>query len=155
MSTLTQTTLQPRTRTAPDEQAARRTLRAQIARQEEELAGLLCSAWPRVDPLRRTAPDAAAGARALPLGELESMRDGLAEELRQAKRELALRTAAEEDARRLREEMLLAPEQHRGVVVSNAEMGEPGCTRFEARPRLGLLGMLMRWWRVIVSSGCP
>jgi hypothetical protein len=40
-------------------------------------------------------------------------------------------------------------------VVSNEELGEPGCTRFQVRPRLGLLGMLMNWWRVVVSSGCP
>jgi hypothetical protein len=23
------------------------------------------------------------------------------------------------------------------------------------RPRLGLIGMLMGWWRVVISSGCP
>jgi hypothetical protein len=143
-------------RIAPDEQSARRTLRAQIARLEEERAGLMCSAWPRVDALRRTASEAAAtGARALSVGGLEACRDRLAQEVREAKRELAVRTAAEEENRRLREEMLLNPEQYRGAVVANAEMGEPGCTRFEVRPRLGLLGMLMRWWRVVVSSGCP
>jgi hypothetical protein len=23
------------------------------------------------------------------------------------------------------------------------------------RPRWGVLGMLMNWWRVVISSGCP
>ena len=149
--------LEHRVQTHPevDERAARATLRAQVARVEEERAGLVCSAWPRVDPPPRSGSKAAAGARSLSIGELEELRDRLAAELRDAKCELAARTAAEEEHRRLREEVLLDPAQHRGVVVSNADMGEPGCTRFEVRPRLGLLGMLMRWWRVVVSSGCP
>ena len=41
------------------------------------------------------------------------------------------------------------------VCVSNEDVGEPGCRDWHVRPRFGLLGMLMRWWRVIVSSGCP
>jgi hypothetical protein len=47
------------------------------------------------------------------------------------------------------------PEQHRGAVVTSADLGEPGCTVWAVRPRLGLIGMLMGWWRVKVSSGCP
>ena len=58
-------------------------------------------------------------------------------------------------SRRLIEEMLLDPESHRWVHVSNEDIGEPGCTHWHVRPRYGLLGMLMRWWRVVVSSGCP
>ena len=53
------------------------------------------------------------------------------------------------------EKMLLDPESHRWVHVSNEDIGEPGCTHWHVRPRFGLLGMLMRWWRVVVSSGCP
>ncbi|MFN2616227.1 MAG: hypothetical protein ABR581_03790 [Thermoleophilaceae bacterium] len=143
------------TQTAPDEQPARRALRAQVARLEEERAGLVCSAWPRTDLLPGPSPAAGTGARSLSIGELEALRDRLERELRQARRALAKRTAAEEESRRLREEMLLNPERHRGTVVTNADMGEPGCTRFQARPRFGLLGMLMSWWRVVVSSGCP
>src|SRR5919197_5391684 len=100
--------LEHRVQTHPevDERAARRTLRAQIARLEEERAGLVCSAWPRVDALRRTAPEAGAtGARALSVGGLEASRDRLAREVHEAKRELAARTAVEEENRRLREEM--------------------------------------------------
>ena len=51
--------------------------------------------------------------------------------------------------------MLLDPEGHRWVHVSNEDIGEPGCTHWHVRPRYGLLGMLMRWWRVVISSGCP
>ena len=55
----------------------------------------------------------------------------------------------------LREEMLLDPDSYRGVRVSNADIGEPGCLDWHVRPRYGVLGMMMRWWRVVVSSGCP
>jgi hypothetical protein len=155
MSVLLERPIQTTTRPEVDERAARAALKAQVARLEEELAGLVCSSWPRAEPVRRTGLGGGPGPRALSIGELEEARDRLATELGEAKRRVALRAAAEEESRRLREEMLLEPERHRGVVVSNAEMGEPGCTRFEARPRFGLLGMLMRWWRVVVSSGCP
>jgi hypothetical protein len=153
MKVLLEHRVQPRT--APDEQPARRALRAQVARLEEERAGLLCSAWPRTDILRAPEPSTGAGARSLSIGELEALRDRLERELRDAKRQLADRAATEEESRRLREEMLLHPERHRGTVVTNSDMGEPGCTRCEVRPRFGVLGMLMRWWRVVVSSGCP
>jgi hypothetical protein len=39
--------------------------------------------------------------------------------------------------------------------VSTEDIGEPGCRHWHVRPRAGVLGMLMRWWRVVVSSGCP
>ena len=155
MSVLLEQRVQTRTRPEVDERAAREALRAQVARLEEERAGLVCSSWPRTDRVHKVGRSGGAGARALSIGELEEARDRLAAELREAKRRLAARTAAEEESRRLREEMLLHPEHHRGALVSNGEMGEPGCTRFEVRPRFGLLGMLMRWWRVVVSSGCP
>ena len=151
--------LEHRVQTRPevDERPARRAHRAQVARLEEERAGLLCSAWPSAGVLihPEEARGGSGGARTLSIGELEALRDRLEAELRAAKRVLAERTAAEEESRRLREEMLLHPEEHVGTVVTNAELGEPGCTRYEVRPRMGLLGMLMRWWRVVVSSGCP
>ena len=53
------------------------------------------------------------------------------------------------------EAMLLAPEEHKWVVIANEDIGEKGCKHWHSRPRLGLLGMLMGWWRVVVSSGCP
>ena len=35
------------------------------------------------------------------------------------------------------------------------DIGEPGCKHWHVRPRFGLVGMLMNWWRVVISSGCP
>ena len=51
--------------------------------------------------------------------------------------------------------MLAAPADFKWVQVSRADLGEPGCGHWHSRPRLGPLGMLMGWWRVKVSSGCP
>ncbi len=55
----------------------------------------------------------------------------------------------------LLERMLLAPGRHRFVRVSQQDIGEPGCGVWQVRPRLGLIGMLMGWWQVKLSSGCP
>jgi hypothetical protein len=51
--------------------------------------------------------------------------------------------------------MRLEPGRYRWVRVHAADLGEPGCQSWQVRPRLGLLGMLMGWWRVKHSSGCP
>jgi hypothetical protein len=51
--------------------------------------------------------------------------------------------------------LLTDPAGHKWVRVSNDDLGEPGCKYFHSRPRLGLVGMLMGWWRVKISSGCP
>ncbi len=51
--------------------------------------------------------------------------------------------------------MLLAPGRHKWARVTQADVGEPGCGAWESRPRLGLIGMLMGWWQVKLSSGCP
>ena len=126
-----------------------------MRRLEEESAGLFCSAWPRKGLDLIPATPRRAGPRLLTLGELEELRDELVEDLRRGRAALEERGRAEEGSRRLIEEMLLDPESHRWVHVSNEDIGEPGCTHWHVRPRYGLLGMLMRWWRVVVSSGCP
>jgi hypothetical protein len=143
----------PRTRPAAGEKAARRALRAQVARLERELTELGGSAWPRPD----WSPAGVAGgtARLLSLGELESLRDALAHALARSRRELGERLEAEEHNRRLMEEMLADPAAYPWVRVSHADIGEPGCRDWHVRPRFGLLGMLAGWWRVVVSSGCP
>ena len=51
--------------------------------------------------------------------------------------------------------MLAAPAGLKWVRVSRDDIGEPGCGHWHSRPRLGPIGMLMGWWRVKVSSGCP
>jgi hypothetical protein len=142
-------------RTKPDERAARRSLRTQIGRLEEELSGLLCSAWPRKDVVAPAPLPSPGGPRLLSLSELEERRDELAARTTRARRALAERTHAEEQNRRLIEEMLLEPERHSWVHVSNEDIGEPGCKHWHVRPRGGLLGMFLRWWRVLISSGCP
>ena len=141
--------------TTPDERGARRTLLDQVRRLEEESAGVFCSAWRRKGLDLLPAPRVSAGPRLLTLGELEQLRDDLVGHLGRARAALAERGAAEEQSRRLIEEMLRDPEGHGWVHVSSEDIGEPGCTHWHVRPRYGLLGMLMRWWRVVVSSGCP
>jgi hypothetical protein len=144
---------QPVPRIRPDERPARRQLLDQIARLEEELSGLFCSTWPRKgcewDVRSRGGP------RVLALSELEELRDELTGRVAEARRALSDRTYEEEQNRRLIEEMLLEPERHRWVRVANEDIGEPGCKTWHVRPRWGVLGMLMSWWRVVISSGCP
>jgi hypothetical protein len=137
-----------------DRGAARRALRAQVARLEQEIGELQCSAWPRTD-IRAAAVAGQSGARLLSLGQLEELRDRLAGEAARLRHALHERGAEEEQSRRLIEEMLLEPERHPWMRVANADIGEPGCHHWHVRPRWGALGMLMKWWRVRISSGCP
>jgi hypothetical protein len=112
-------------REVPDAEV-RRTLRAQIARLESQLPP---------GPGRRDR-----GARLLTTEELEQIRDDLFTRIQERRF-----TGGEEQERkrRLREEMLLDPAAHFGVTVSNAEVGEPGCTRWSS------------WFRLRISGGCP
>jgi hypothetical protein len=136
-----------------DEAAARRSLLDQIGRIEGELARLFCATYPRTG--FDWSVGSAGGPRLLSLGELERVRDDLAERLDANRRLLSDKTRVEEQKRCLIEEMLLEPERHRWVRVSNRDIGEPGCKHWHVRPRAGLLGMLLGWWRVRISSGCP
>jgi hypothetical protein len=140
-------------RTLLDERAARRTLLDQVARLEEELSQLFCSVWPRKGFDFTVA--GRGGPRLLSLGELEELRDELVGRVRHVRRALSDRTYAEEESRRLIEEMLLDPEEYKWVRVSNGDIGEPGCKHWHVRPRWSFIGMLMGWWRVVISSGCP
>ena len=150
---LLQTAPQAAPRTLPDERAARRSLLDQVAHLEEELAQLFVSVWPRKGFSVGVA--GRGGPRLLMLGELEELRDELAARVQHVRRALSDRTYDEEQHRRLIEEMLLEPAAHKWMRVSNEDIGEPGCKHWHVRPRYGLLGMLMSWWRVVVSSGCP
>src|SRR3954452_22975922 len=136
-------------RTRPDDAlAARRSLQAQIARLEGELAKITASTYPPI----AVAPAARArgGPRLLDLGALERARDDLAGRVSTAHRLRAEQTARQAEARALLEDMLANPDDHRGAVVTNAQLGLPGCTTYRVVPRL-----LSAWWRVKVSSGCP
>jgi hypothetical protein len=104
----------------------RRTLRSQIARLEADLPP---------GPGRKTG-----GARILTVEELEQTRDDLVRRIQERR----FKDGGQQDhKRRLREEMLLDPDAHRGVAISNAEVGEPGCTRWQS------------WFRLTISGGCP
>jgi hypothetical protein len=147
--------------------AAKRALRGQIARLERELVEQRCSKWPRAMPdlavrsgdpapvSPEPAPAWRRGAHLLGIGELEAMRDDLVATLSAERQGLAARTYAEEESRRLREELLLDPVAFAGTRVRNADVGEGGCGAVRSEPAGGVLGMLMGWWRVVVSSGCP
>jgi hypothetical protein len=136
------------------ERAARRALRRQIASLERELSDAFLTAY-RMGGLERPVGESRAQPRLLDLGELERVRDELAERLRAARVTIAERADAQAATRLLLERMLLEPAKHRFVRVSREALGEPGCGAWEVRPRLGLIGMLMGWWQVKLSSGCP
>lgn len=139
---------------AVEEGPARRSLRAQIARLEHELAALATAASPR-DGIAWPTGVAHGGPRLLGLGELERLRDDLAERLHDVRETLAARAEREARNRELLERMLRDPARHRYRRITAADVGQPGCGAWEVRPRLGLIGMLMGWWQVKVSSGCP
>jgi len=137
-----------------DERQARLELRRQIGRLEAELAGLFGEAFGHTEVAHRV--DAvAATPRVLDLGELEAIRDRLAERIGEAREALVERRQVEDENRELVERMLAAPQEFKWARVSRQDLGLPGCGHWHSRPRLGPIGMLMGWWRVKVSSGCP
>ncbi|HST38290.1 MAG TPA: hypothetical protein VLK58_02210 [Conexibacter sp.] len=144
---------------ALDERAARRTLRGQVRKLERELAEAAARTvaddeivWSVAD---RAADGTAGGPRLLSLGELEQLRDDLAERLHEVRIVHAERAAREALKRDELARLLRDPAAHPGVRITRREVGEPGCGAWESRPRLGLIGMLAGWWHVKISSGCP
>ena len=137
----------------PDERAARRTLRAQIARLDRDLGAALLAAYPR---LLVAAPAIThGGPRVLSLGELERVRDELAERLAGLGALTAAQAERQASKRQALERMLLDPARYKWVRISNEDLGQPGCKHWHVRPRLGVIGMLAGWWHVKISSGCP
>ena len=135
------------------ERAARDELRRQIARLERELGELFAATFPRRGIDWSVAPGG--GPRVLGVAELERIRDRFVTRLAEAKAEIARRADAEEASRGLVERMIADPDEYRWVQVSNDDVGEPGCKHWHSRPRFGIIGMLLGWWRVKLSSGCP
>jgi hypothetical protein len=139
-------------RTRPDEAlAARSSLRDQIARLEGELATILATTYPPIamgpgDGARRRPGHP----RLLDLAELERVRDDLAGRLTTAHRLVREQRERQVQARALLDDMFANPHEHRGALVTNLDLGLPGCTAYRVVPRL-----LSAWWRVKVSSGCP
>ena len=135
------------------ERPVRDELRRQIARLERRLGELFASSFPRKGLEWRVG--AVGGPRVLGTADLERVRDALVVRLREAETELARRGDQEEANRGLLELVIAEPERHRWVRISNDDIGEAGCRHWHSRPRWGLLGMLLGWWRVKLSSGCP
>jgi len=140
-------------RVIADERVARAQLRGQIAALEAQLSDAVVTAFPHGGV--HSAVGAPGGPRVLTLGELERIRDALADRVAQARAVLAERGERQEASRVLLERMLLEPGRYKFVRVANRDLGEGGCGIWQVRPRLGLIGMLMGWWQVKLSSGCP
>jgi hypothetical protein len=137
------------------EAAARRTLRHQIGLLESELAKTFVTAFEKRIGIPAMAAAASGVPRLLDLGELELVRDELAGRLHDARAVVAAGAQAQAHKRELLARMQLEPGHHRFTRISCRELGEPGCGVWQVRPRLGLVGMLMGWWQVTLSSGCP
>jgi hypothetical protein len=148
------TAVRPPLRTGTDQAAARRSLRTQIARLERELARTFAAAYPRRG-IEWKVGSSSGGPRVLDVGQLEEVRDGLAERLEEARAELRRRALIERGNAETIERMIAEPGRFKWVRVSNHDIGEPGCKHWHSRPRLGLIGMLLGWWRIRISSGCP
>lgn len=138
---------------AVDTRAARDELRRQIARLEARLGELWASAFPRSGIEWRVG--AAGGPRVLDVPDLERVRDALVVRVREAQAEVARRADVEERNRALLERMIADPAEHRWLLVRNEDIGGRECVNWHSRPRWGILGMLLNWWRVKLSSGCP
>ena len=136
-----------------DEAAARRTLREQIARLEAQPRRARHRRPIRALPARARAPRPApgrgcSGSASWSASATTCRRPAGAQAAEQGERQAA--------ARRLLERMLLEPGRYKCMRdLRNEDIGEPGCKTWQSRPRLGLLGMLMGWWHVKISSGCP
>ena len=136
------------------ERGARADLRAQIERLEREIAAVAAGTYPRLR-LSPVTPAMSSHPHVLGLGELELVRDALADRLSEMRRAAVLQAEAQAEARVELERMLADPPAHRGRRLTNAELGLAGCKTYLVAPRFGLLGRLAGWWEVKVSSGCP
>lgn len=135
-----------------DDGAARSSLRAQVGSLERAICELVAEAHPIDLGLDR--PNGGP-ARLLGLGELEALRDRLAAVLETGRRRLTAVRLDQQAARAAIEDMLADPSAYKWQRVSRDQAGLPGCGHWHVLPRWGLLGMLMGWWRVKISSGCP
>ncbi len=137
-----------------DEGAARRTLRDQIAKLERELAAPV-----RVSAIRAESWTGRSAPRAVRACSTSATSRRCATSWRRASRMRAASSppvpARSRPAAAQIEALVADPGSHKWERVSNDDIGEPGCKYYHSTPRLGLVGMLMGWWRVKISSGCP
>jgi hypothetical protein len=137
-----------------DERLARVELRRQIGRLERQLGELVAEGFQR-QRVETAVAAASSAPRVLGLGDLEAIRDSLAQRVGEAQRALSDRDDLERCNHELLERMLAAPADYKWLQISRDDLGLAGCGHWHSRPRYGLLGMLMGWWRVRISSGCP
>jgi hypothetical protein len=135
------------------ERAAIDSLRAQVARLERQLSGIVAAGFPHVAGANRGGRPSTP--RLLTLGELEQTRDMLVQRVHDAQLRTVTRAEFERRSRALLERMKLEPGRYRFVRLPAADIGESGCGVYHVRPRLGIIGMLAGWWQVKLSSGCP
>jgi hypothetical protein len=150
-----------------DEAAARRSLRAQVARLEREQSQIIASAFPHIPLAAARGADGwlhgipaardgdGDGPRLLSFEQLEVLRDELAARLQELRRRVDERALHERRAHELLEAMKLEPGRYKFVRLPVRDLGQGGCGVWEVRPRLGLIGMLAGWWQLTLSSGCP
>ena len=79
----------------------------------------------------------------------------LAGRLEDSRRTLRERGYVESGNRDRIDRMIAEPQRFKWVHITNEDIGEPGCRQVHARPRFGFMGLLMDWWRIRISSGCP
>ncbi len=143
---------------AAAERAARESLRAQVARLERELSGIVAGCFPHVSPLAAldpARPSGWTGPHLLSLAELERLRDRLVVRVRGAQHQAVRQAELVRRSRDLLERMKEEPGRYKFVRLPVTDLGERGCGVWEVRPRLGLIGMLAGWWELKLSSGCP
>ena len=133
-----------------DQPAARRELRRQIAKLEGTLSAY--AEGTRIASLR---PAPHPGPHLAAVGELERTRNFLVDVLADLAASAEHRAAERAQARLEREAIVNDPAAHRWERIDTAQLGEPGCRNWHAVPRFSFLGLLMGWWRVKVSAGCP
>jgi len=140
--------------TETDERLVRQMLRDEIVCLGAELDQLRCTIFSR-EGFKWDVKSPRGAGRVLPLADLQLVRDGLAERIADNRAELDRRALVEERNRQRRELMLLEPEHYKWEIISNEDVGDPGCGHWHVRPRYGILGMFLNWWRIRISSGCP
>jgi DNA-binding transcriptional regulator YhcF (GntR family) len=133
-----------------DEPGSRRELRRQI----EKLEGQL-SAYPELAQAAPPEHSVKPKPHLPDFAELERSRNHLIDRLAELRAAAEMKAAEQERARGWVEDMVEDPSGHRWEMVSNGQIGEPGCKAWRSVPRFSFLGMLMGWWQVKVSSGCP
>ncbi len=136
-----------------DERDSRADLRRQIAALELQLARLFGSAFPRKGIDFSVA--GVGGPRLLSVDELERVRDSLAGRVQDVRLRLNDSSYVEQQNRELIERMIADPAGHKWRRVANEDVGEPGCKHWHSTPKWGPIGLLLGWWRVKISSGCP